>query len=152
VPPKLHIVTLAAEQRATLEALTHAGRSPARAQTRARILLKADQGAEGPGWTDARIAEALETSMRTVTRVRRAWVREGAAAIERKRPRVRTPRKLDGAGEAYLIATACSPAPQGRARWTLLLLADRLVEMAIVEGIASNTVRSTLKKTSSNPG
>lgn len=149
---KLHCIDLTSAQRADLTALTHAGVAPARAQTRARILLKADQGSDGPGWTDTRIAEALETSARTVARVRRAWVRDGATAIARKRPRVRTPRKLDGRGEAFLIATACAPAPAGRARWTLQLLADKLVELEIVEGIAPNTVRTVLKKTTSNRG
>lgn len=147
----LHRIRLGPAQRAELLALTQAGIAPARAQ--ARILLKADQGPDGPGWTDARIAEALETSARTVARVRRTWVVEGAAAaIRRKRPRVRTPRRLDGRGEAFLIATACSPAPAGRARWTLRLLADKLVELEIVEGIAPNTIRATLKKTGSNRG
>jgi hypothetical protein len=85
--------------------------------------------------------------------VRRAWVCDGAAAaIQRKRPAVRTPRKLDGAGEAHLIALACSPPPDGRTRWTLQLLADNLVALAVVEGIAPNTVRATLKKTNSSPG
>jgi len=150
---KLYRIDLTPAQRADLLTVTQTGVAPARAQTRARILLKADQGPAGPAWTDARIAEALETSVRTVTRVRRAWALEGAvAAIQRKRPRVRPPRKLDGAGEAYLIATACAPAPAGRARWTLQLLADKLVELEIVEGIAPNTVRTTLKKTNSNRG
>lgn len=150
---KLHCIDLTADLRAELTAMIQAGTAPARAQTRARILLKADQGPDGPGWSDARIAEAVETSVRTVARVRRAWVLEGAAAaLQRKRPRVRTPRKLDGAAEAYLIATACSPAPAGRARWTLQLLADRLIELRLVDGIAPNTVRATLKKTISSRG
>lgn len=149
---KLHCIDLTPAQRADLFALTQTGAAPAREQTRARILLKADQGPAGPGWTDARIAEALETSLRTVARLRRAWVGTGAAALARKRPRVRTPRKLDGAGEAHLVALACSPAPTGRARWTLQLLADKLVELEIVDGIAPNTVRTTLKKTVSNRG
>lgn len=149
---KLHRIDLTPTQRAELLALTQSGASPARVQTRARILLKADQGPAGPGWTDARIAEALETSARTVARLRRAWTVDGLAAIARKRPRVRTPRKLDGAGEAHLVAIACSPAPDGRARWTLQLLAAKLVELEIVDGIAPNTVRTTLKKTVSSPG
>lgn len=149
---KLHCIDLSPAQRADLLALTQTGTTPARVQTRARILLKADQGPAGPGWTDARIAEALDTSARTVARVRRAWTVDGVTAIARKRPRVRTPRKLDGAGEAHLVALACSPAPMGRTRWTLQLLADKLVELEIVDGIAPNTVRTTLKKTVSNPG
>ena len=101
---KRHCICLSLDQRAELTALTRTGVAPARAQTRARILLKADQGAEGPGWTDARIAEAVETSMRTVARVRRTWVGDGAtAAIQRKRPAVRTPRKLDGANDVLTV-------------------------------------------------
>lgn len=149
---KLHCIALTPDQRTALLALTQTGTTPARAQTRARILLKADQGAAGPGWTDARIAEALETSARTVARLRRAWTVDGMGAIGRKRPRVRTPRKLDGAGEAHLVALACSPAPAGRTRWTLQLLAAKLVELEIVDGIAPNTVRTTLKKTVSSRG
>lgn len=150
---KRYLVILTPESRHSLQSLISAGATPARAQTRARILLKADTGPDGPGWTDARIAVAVETSVRTVTRVRQAWVTQGlTAAVTRKRPRVRTPRKLDGAGEAHLIAVACSPAPVGRVRWTLQLLADKLVELELVTGIAPNTVRTTLKKTSSNPG
>lgn len=150
---KAYRVVLTPALRAELVTLTHAGAAPARTQTRARIVLKADESATGPGWTDARIAEALETSVRTVTRVRRAWVCDGLiAALQRKRPSVRTPRKLDGAAEARLIAVACSPAPAGRARWTLQLLATKLVDLEIVEGIAPNTVRATLKKTNSSPG
>jgi hypothetical protein len=150
---KLHCIVLTPVERTDLLARTQTGAAPARVQTRARILLKADQSPAGPGWTNARIAEALETSPRTVARMRRAWVCDGGlAAIPRKRPRVRTPRKLDGAGKANLVALACSPAPDGRARWTLQLLAAKLVELEIVDGIAPNTVRTTLKKTASNPG
>jgi hypothetical protein len=149
---KLHCIVLTPAQRAELLALTQNGMTPAKVQTRARILLKADQGPAGPGWTDARIAEALETSARTVARLRRLWIGTGMAALARQRPRVRPPRKLDGAGEAHLVALACSPAPAGRTRWTLQLLANKLVELKIVDGIAPNTVRTTLKKTVSNHG
>lgn len=150
---KRYLVVLTPAARATLHALISAGNQPARAQTRARILLKADVGPEGPGWTDAMIATALETSVRTVTRVRHAWVTQGLpAAVVRKRPATRTSRKLDGSGEAQLIAVACSAPPEGRSRWTLQLLATKLVELAVVEGIAPNTVRTTLKKTTSNRG
>ena len=151
--PKRYCVSLTADHRAAVLALTQAGAAPARAQTRARILLKADQGPGGPGWSDAQIADALETSVRTVSRVRQVWVCVGGmAAIQRKRPAIRTPRKLDGAGEAQLSLLACSPAPAGHARWTLQLLAAKLVELQVVEGIAPNTVRTTLEKTISNRG
>lgn len=153
MPAKHHIVRLDAAQRAELTQQISAGSAPARQLVHARILLKADAGADGPGWSDARVAEAVETSARTVARVRQAWATHGtAAAITRKRPAVRTPRRLDGSGEARLIAVACSAPPAGRARWTLRLLADRLIELEVVTGIAPNTVRATLKKTISNHG
>jgi hypothetical protein len=151
--PKRHIVVLPPESRATLQTLISAGTAPARAQTRARILLKADVGPAGPGWTDGAIATALETSGRTVARVRRDWATQGlAGAVTRKRPVTRTPRKLDGDGEARVIAVACSAPPEGHPRWTLRMLAAKLVELEVVDGIAPNTVRATLKKTISNPG
>lgn len=153
MPAKHHIVRLSAAPRADLTQQISAGSAPARQLVRARILLKTDAGPDGPGWAAARIAEAVETSARTVARVRRAWATHGmSAATTRKRPAVRTPRKLDGAGEARLIAAACSAPPAGRARWTLRLLADKLIELEVVTGIAPNTVRTTLKKTSSNRG
>lgn len=153
MPAKQHRIRLTPSQRSELSQQLAAGTAPARQLTRVRILLKADQGPDGPGWTDARIADAVETSPRTVARVRRAWTTQGmAAAITRKRPSVRTPRVLDGDGEARLIALACSAPPAGRARWTLRLLAAKLIELEVVDGIAPNTVRTTLKKTSSSPG
>jgi transposase len=113
----------------------------------ARILLKADEGPSGPAWNDDQIVEALEVSRSTVERVRTRCVEEGPDAALRPRPsgQVRL-RKLDGAQEAHLIAVACSPAPQGRKRWTLRLLADKLVELDIVDAVSYETVRRTLKK------
>jgi transposase len=114
----------------------------------ARILLKADQGERGSAWSDARIAEALDVGLSTVHRVRQAFVEEGLeVALHRRRPTGRQYRKLDGAQEARLVALACSPPPVGRQRWTLRLLADRLVELQVVDGISSECVRMTLKKT-----
>ena len=116
-------------------------------------MLKGDEGAGGPAWTDARIAEALEVSVATVERVRRRWVDGGLdAALHRRPPRRQYRRKLDGAQEAHLIALACSAPPPGRQRWTLRLLADRLVELQVVGGVAPETVRQALKKTSSSRG
>lgn len=153
MPAKQHHVRLNASQRTELSQQLVAGTAPVRQLTRVRILLKADAGPDGPGWSDARIADAVETSPRTVARVRRAWTAHGmVATLMRKRPSVRTPRTLDGDGEARLIALACSAPPAGRVRWTLRLLAAKLIELEIVEGIAPNTVRTTLKKTISNPG
>jgi transposase len=121
--------------------------------THARILLKADEGPAGPGWADEAIAEALEVNRSTVERVRQRCVEEGFDAALRPRPsrQVRL-RKLDGAQEAQLVALACSPPPNGRDRWSLHLLADKLVELEVVDSISYETVRRTLKKTCSNRG
>ena len=149
---KRYVVRLDEAERAFLTDLVSTGTAAARALTRARVLLKADQGPGGPGWTDERIAAALEVSVSTVERVREALVTEGLdAALWRRRPPAR-PRKLDGAGEAHLVALACSAPPAGRARWTLRLLADKLVELEVVEAICPETVRLALKKTRSSPG
>lgn len=150
---KKYIVRLPSEERLLLLELISAGKAAVRAQTHARILLKADAGPDGPGWVDTTIAEALETSLRTVERVREAWVCEGLdAALYRKRPSVPKPRKLDGEQQAHLVAIACSPPPAGRSRWTLRLLSERMVELQIVDAIAPETVRQTLKQTSSSRG
>lgn len=150
---KKYIVRLPAEERLMLLDLISAGKTAARAQTHARILLKADAGPDGPAWVDAAIADALDTSLRTVERVREAWVCEGLeAALYRKRPSVPKARKLDGEQQAHLVALACSPPPAGRTRWTLQLLSARLVELEIVDAIAPETVRQTLKQTSSSRG
>jgi transposase len=149
---KRYVVRLDEAERQFLTDLVATGTAAARALTHARVLLKADVGPEGPGWTDARIAEALEVSVSTIERVRETLVEAGLdAALWRRRPPAR-PRKLDGAGEAHLIAAACSAPPAGRKRWTLRLLADKLVELEVVEAICPETVRLTLKKTCSSPG
>ena len=152
VPSHKVVIRLTADQRRALRQLVHTGKHPAAMRRRAHILLKAD--ADGPdAWTDERIAEALDTTRMTVMRVRQQFAAEGLeATLHRKRPTGRQYRKLDGKQEAQLIALACSPAPEGRARWTMKLLADRLVEMAVVESIDPATVCRTLKKTSSSPG
>jgi transposase len=150
---KKYVVRLSAADRTLLTDLISAGKAAARAQTHARILLKADQGPDGPAWIDAEIVAALDVSLRTVERVREAWVTEGGEAALYPRPaRAHRPRRLDGEQEAHLVALACSAPPVGKKRWTLRLLADRLVELAIVDGIAPETVRTTLKKTNSSPG
>ena len=116
-------------------------------------MLKADVGAQGDGWDDEEIAEALDTSLSTIHRVRQAYVEEGLEqALHRKKPTGRQYRKLDGDQEARLIAVACSEAPEGRSRWTLQLLADKLVQLGVVESIGRECVRTTLKKTTSSPG
>ena len=141
------LVKLTAEERAQLERLVNTGKRAASTLIHARILLKADAG-DGQAWENERIAEAVETSTATVHRVRQAFVEEGLeAALHRKRPTGRQFRKLDGEGEARLVALACSAPPAGRVRWTMQLLADKLIELKIVETISDDTVHRTLKKT-----
>ena len=143
-----YVVRLEAEEREKLGTLiTKSGRAAA-VLKRVRVLLKADQSDEGAGWDDQRIAEFAEVSLSTVHRIRQQFVEEGfEAAVFRKSATTRQYRKLDGTQEARLIAIACGPAPKGRARWTMQLLADRLVELEIVDRISDETVRRTLKKT-----
>jgi len=139
------------EERQTLQELITAPRVAKARALRARMLLKAD--VEGPGWTDSQIAEAFEVSLSTLHRLREQLVEEGLeAALGRKGHSRTRRRKLDGAQEARLIATACSQAPDGRTRWTLRLLADRWVELQIVDSICPETVRQVLKKTNSSRG
>lgn len=148
-----YVVRLHREEREQLLAMVNTGRAAAAKLLHARILLKADVSEDGRRWTDAEIAEALDTSAATVYRVRQAWVEGGLEpALARKLPTGRQYRKLDGAQEAQLIAVACSAPPEGRARWTFTLLADRVVALDIVETISAECVRTTLKKTNSNPG
>jgi transposase-like protein len=146
-------VELSDEERAALRELVSSGIAPARTLTRARILLKANHGEGGPGWSDAAIAGALDINPSTVFRVRRQFVQEGlAATLARKRPDRIYRRRLDGAQEAHLIALACSGPPEGQSQWSLRLLADELVRLEVVETISHETVRQTLKKTSSSRG
>lgn len=146
-------VFLTDEQRAELRSLVGAGVAPARMLTRARILLKADHGEGGPGWSDAAIAGALDVNLSTVLRVRRQFVTDGlAATLERKRPDRVYERRLDGAAEARLVALVCSAPPEDQERWTLRLLADELVRLEVVDAVSHETVRQTLKKTTSSRG
>ena len=143
-----YVVRLAQEEREELESLVKRGRVAAEKRRRAQILLKADAGAEGSGFTDQEVAGALDVGIATVHRVRQAYVEESLQGALSRKPAVRhRPRKLDGDGEARLVAVACGPAPEGRARWTLRLLADKLVELEVVDTINKETVRRTLKKT-----
>ncbi len=143
-------VTLTAEERAELKALTRAAtKTTGKRFLYARALLLCDRGQEEPGWTVARVAEALGVSVRTIERLKRRFVEQGLeAALERKR-RVRPPREVifDGVFEARLVALACSQAPPGRTRWTLRLLAEKVVELGWVERVSVMTVQRTLKKT-----
>jgi transposase len=148
-----YVVRLNTEEREQLLALVNTGRAAAVKLLHARILLKADAGAGSRHWTAAEIADALDTSASTVHRVRQAFVAQGLeAALVRKHPTGRQSRNLDGTQEAQLITVACSAPPEGRARWTLKLLADKLVELDIVDSISAECVRTTLNKTRSNRG
>ena len=145
---KRYPVILTEVERGRLEELIGAGVAPARKLTHARILLKADQGPGGPGWVAAAIVEAVERSQPTVARVRRQYVEQGLeAALNRRAPRREDRRKLDGEQEARLVALTCTEPPAGQARWSLRLLADRLVEREVAERVSYQTVRRVLKKT-----
>src|ERR687898_1690177 len=148
---KRYKVTLEPDERRDLEKLISRGKGAARRLAHARILLHADQGAGRPGKIDAEIAEAVGVSVATIERVRQRFVEEGLeAALSPRPPRRLYPRKLDGEAEARLIALACSPPPEGRARWTLRMLAERMVVLGHVETVSHETVRTTLQQTNSN--
>ena len=147
---KKYVVRLNGEERQRLQRLVGIGKTAAYKVTHARILLAADQGPEGPAWADAPIAEALSVHRRTVEGVRQRLVEQGleAALNRKKREHPPCPHKLDGAAEARLIAMRCGVPPEGRMRWTLQLLADRMVKLEVVECVSRETVRRVLKKTS----
>ncbi len=147
-----YIVRLTEAERQQLEEVLSKGRHAAATAARARILLKADEGEEGPGWKDGEIVKGLDTSLSTVHRVRQEFVESGLEAALYRKPAAHRPRKLDGAQEARLVALACGPAPEGRARWTLKLLAQRMVELEVVPSLSAECVRATLKKTNSSLG
>ena len=153
MPAKKYRVRLSAEEQEELKGIVSRGRAAAYKQTHARILLLVDEAQEGGAMKDEEIARVLRVGRATVERVRQRCVEEGVeAALGRRQQVNRRPRKLDGDGEARLVAMACSQPPQGRAGWTLQLLAERLVECEIVESISTETVRQTLKKTRSSLG
>jgi transposase len=146
---KKYLVSLTAEESQQLRDLIAVGKASAKKLAHARILLKADVNAGGSDWTDTRIAAAVEVSIATVERVRQRFVEQGLTAALSRKPQDQPSRErtLDGRAEAYLIALACTPPPQERTRWTVQLLADKLVELQIVETISDETVRRVLKKT-----
>jgi len=151
---KRYLVRLSDEERKQLVGLLGRKVLAAKKRMRAQVLLKADASVDGPAWIDSRIAEAFDVSVITVEKVRRAYVLEGLeAAIERKK-QCRPSRQpvLDGQKEARLVALCCGTVPAGHGRWTLSLLADKLVELKIVEKISKETVRQALKKTSCSLG
>ena len=153
MPAKRYPVILDPEQRTSLMGLISSGRESARKLTRARILLKADESETGPAYADKQIREALEVSLSTIERTRKTFVLEGltAALTPKKRSQV-SRQKFDGDKEAHLIALACSQAPEGHARWTLRLLAEKMVELNHFSSISHECIRQVLKKTNSVPG
>ena len=145
---KRYVVMLSDDEQELVDGLIHAGKYSARLLTKARILLKADASEAGEGWSDSRIAAALDTSIDTVARTRQQLVEKGleAVLVRKHSPASARPRIFDGAAEAKLIALACSRPPKGRKRWTLQLLEEAVVELNIVERASDNTIGRTLKK------
>ena len=153
MPAKKYRVRLSSEEQRELRGLVSRGRAAAYKQTHARILLLSDESQECGAMNDEEIARSLRVDNATVERVRRRCVEEGVeAALGRRQQVNRRQKKLDGRGEAHLMALACSQPPEGRAGWTLQLLADRLVQWEIVDSISTETVRQTLRKTNSSLG
>jgi hypothetical protein len=149
---KKYVVELSSAEREQLQAIISKGKSAAKKILKARILLKADQSPLGAGWGDRRIYEALDSNASMVARVRRQLVEEGLEAVLARKKREKPPITpiFDGEAQARLIALACSEPPEGHARWSIRLLADKVVELEIVEAAHFNTVGRALKKTSSN--
>jgi transposase len=151
---KKYIIKLLPDERDTLKKVITSGRGPARMFARARILLKADQGEHGPNWSDEKISDALDVTVQTIERVRKQFVEEGFDAVLSRRPYTQkvSRKKIDGNVEAHLIALSCSEPPKGYVRWTLRLLADKIVELGYVETISHEAIRQTLKKTNLSRG
>lgn len=153
MPAKKYKITLSNDERQALTEVVSKGKSAARKMTHARLLLWADEAPAGPAWSDGRISEALGVNRRTVERIRQTCVEEGLeAALNHKRPRRSRSKVLDGDAEARLVQLACTEAPGGQERWTMQMLADKLIELEIVESISDETVRTTLKKMNSSRG
>ncbi|SRR5260221_6703583 len=152
--PNLYPVRLSSDQRERLDEITRHGRAPARKIRHAQVLLLSNHNRPGGNMTRAQVGEALGMHVNTIDRIRRRFVQEGEAPALHRKVRATPPTlpKLDGRGEAHLVAICCSAAPEGRTRWTLQLLADELVHRRIVTRISTETVRKTLKKTSFSLG
>lgn len=151
-PRHKYVVTLTAAERADLDRLVRTGTRSARHLTAARLLLNADAGPHGPAWTDAQLMASFDVSEDTISRLRRRFVEGGLAAALTRKPLSGHFRKVDGRAEAQLVALACSPPPEGAARWTLALLTERFVALDGMPAVSDETVRTILKKTASNPG
>jgi transposase len=150
--PKRYVVTLSADERKELEAITTAGKSSRNKVVKAFILLKADEGEAGEGWSDKRIAEAYNISVSTVEQTRERLVEEGMEGALSRRPTRRVyRRKIEGEEEAHLIALACGDPPEGRAEWTMQLLADKMIELNYVESVSDETVRRVLNRNELKP-
>jgi transposase len=151
---KKYKVELDEKQHKQLESMISGGKESARSQMHARILLQADQGVQGPGWTDEQIAEALIVGRATVERVRQRFAEGGLldALVRRPQPERPEQRKMDGELEARLVTLACSQTKGGQKRWTMRMLAEKLVQLGYVDQISHNTVWVTLKKMNSNRG
>jgi membrane glycosyltransferase len=153
MPAKRYKVTLTIEERATLTTIVSKGKGNARRMRRAQILLLADENRPDGAWKDADIAQALNAHVRTVERTREKCVQEGVeVALNHTQPQKKRSRVLDGAAEARLVQLACSDAPDGLDQWTLQMLADKLIELEVVETVSRETVRTTLKKTNLSLG
>lgn len=146
---KKYMVRLTTEERSRLQRFIKSGKSSARMFTRAHVLLKADVGESGPAWSDDKISEAFEITVQSIERIRKQLVEEGLDAVLTRRKYVQkvSRKKLDGEVEAHLIALTCSDPPDGHEKWSLRLLADRLVELGHIDSISHEAVRRTLKKT-----
>jgi hypothetical protein len=149
MPSKKYFVELTTEERSQLKSIIDVERMAAHKRRHARMLLKLDQGPHGPGWSDAKVAEAFDCTMRAAERLRIRLVERGFETVldHGNRGRVRGP-KLDGVAEAHLIALACGNAPAGHNRWSVRLLADQVVALGIVESCSKSSVHRVLKKTS----
>ncbi len=149
---KKYKVKLENAEREVLKGLINKGRTAARKILHARILLKADEGEKGDNWKDEKIAKALEVNIRTVERIRERFVTEGQEASLNRKEQKNRHRKIDGETEAQLVKLACSKAPEGYAKWTLRLLADKMVELEYVDSFSHEGVRQVLKKTKLSHG
>jgi len=149
---KKYIVELTSEERKQLQQLVKKGNVPGYKIRHAQMLLKADQGNKGPSWPDVQVAEVFAAHVTTIERLRKRFVEQGLEAALERNKRNNYARKLDGDAEAHLIAIACSDPPAGRSEWSLRLLADRLVELSVVDSISYMTVSRTLKKTNLSRG
>ena len=151
MPKKKYIVKLTTEERFQLKEIVNAERMAAHKRRKARILLKIDQGSEGPGWTDDQAAAAFDCRRQTVERLRQRLIERGfESVLEHRNIGALRVKALDGVAEAHTIALACGDAPQGSNRWTVRLLADKLVELQLVDSCSKSSVHRTLKKMNLN--